>query len=136
MKYSSATLKNYILDSKLNEKDILTRGEFVTALAGIAGFEDVKSTSAFNDVASGKPYEKAVAAAASLGIVKGDETGCFYPEAVLDGESMTAMLEKTLEYKELDKDSLEDVYALAGDGAVSNEIGLWALDRLCEVVNK
>lgn len=133
IKFSSASLKNYILDTKLSEKDILTRGEFVEKLARIIGIEQVSYTVNFKDIVSGKSYEKAVGAAAGLGIVKDDSQGCFYPEAVLDGESMTDMLKSALEYKKINVDRLSDVYALA-DGAVSNEIGLWALVRLAEVV--
>ena len=134
MKFSSATLKNYIVDSKLNEKDILTRGEFVEKLALIAGIDNRTYTSNFKDIVSGKSYEKAVGVAAAVGIIKGDAQGYFYPEAVLDGDSMVEMLENVLSYKNISRDKLSDVYALAGSGAVSNEIGLWALDRLCEVL--
>lgn len=134
MKFSSATLKNYIVDSKLNEKDILTRGEFVEKLALIAGIDNRTYTSNFKDIVSGKSYEKAVGAAAAVGIIKGDAQGYFYPEAVLDGDSMVEILENTLDSKNISRDKLKDVYALAGSGAVSNEIGLWALDRLCEVL--
>ena len=134
MKFSSASLKNYILDNRLEETDILTRGEFVEKLALIIGIEDVKYNVNFKDIVKGKSYEKAVGAAASLGIVKGDSNSLFYPEAVLDADSMTDMLKAALRYKKLPENELDDVYKLA-DGAVSNEIGLWALDRLCEEVN-
>jgi pectin methylesterase-like acyl-CoA thioesterase/lysophospholipase L1-like esterase len=133
MKYSSASLKNYILDDKLNAKDIFTRGEFVEKLADIIGISDLRYTANFKDIVEGKSYEKAIGAAAQLGIVKGDEQGYFYPEAVLDGESMTAMLKAALNYAQRDDSVLNDVYALA-NGAISNEIGLWALDRLTEAV--
>ena len=136
MKSSSATLKNYILDNKLNEKDILTRGEFVEKLAVIAGFTEHNYTSNFRDIVKGKSYEKAVGAAAELGIVKSDANGCFYPEAVLDGESMTEMLKNTLDYKNIGNNKLKDVYDLTKEGAVSNEVGLWALVRLYEVVSE
>jgi lysophospholipase L1-like esterase len=134
MKYSSATLKNYILDTKLSEKDIFTRGEFVEKLAQIVGITNVNYSINFKDIVEGKSYEKAVGAAASLGIAKGDEQGYFYPEAVLDGESMTDMLKAALKYINADENKLNDVYALA-NGAISNEIGLWALDRLAEVAS-
>lgn len=134
MKFSSASLKNYILDNRLEETDILTRGEFVEKLALIIGIEDVKYNVNFKDIVKGKSYEKAVGAASSLGIVKGDSNSLFYPEAVLDADSMTDMLKAALGYKKLPENELDDVYELA-DGAVSNEIGLWALDRLCEEVN-
>lgn len=134
MKYSSSTLKNYISDAALNEQDILTRGEFTEKLAKIIGIQDNGYTINFKDVAIGKSYEKSIGAAYAMGIVKGDAHGYFYPEAVLDGETMVSMLKKALEYKNLDENVLSDVYALAS-GAVSNEVGLWALDRLCEEVN-
>ena len=54
-----------------------------------------------------------------------------YTHLVLDADTMISMLKKALEYKHIDENALSDVYSLAS-GAVSNEIGLWALDRLCE----
>lgn len=134
MKSSSATLKNYINDSKLNEKNKFTRGQFVEGLALIADFENRSSSKTFKDVVKGKSYEKAISAAAELGIAKGDSNGCFYPEAVLDGESMREMLEKTLEYKNISNSKLSDVYELSKEGAISSEIGLWALVRLYEIL--
>lgn len=134
LKFSSATLKNYILDAKLNEKTVYTRGEFVKSMAKIIGIENAGYTTNFRDVLKGKSYEKAVGAAASLGIISGDSAGCFYPEAVLDGDSMTTMLYAAMEYKGLDPYTLNDVFHF-GEGAISSEIGLWALDRLCEEVS-
>ncbi len=134
LKYSSATLKNYIIDAKLNEKDIFTRGEFIESLVKIIGIENKGYTSNFKDIVSGKSYEKAIGSAGSIGIIKGDSKGYFYPEAVLDGETMTAVLKASLEYKGIDENKLNDVYELS-EGSISNEIGLWALYRLYEVVN-
>lgn len=135
MKFSSSTLKNYISDTALNEQDIFTRAEFTEKLAKIIGIENNGYTMNFKDIASGKSYEDAVGAAYAMGIVSGDSRGYFYPEAVLDADTMISMLKKALEYKHIDENALSDVYSLAS-GAVSNEIGLWALDRLCEEVNE
>lgn len=134
MKYSSATLKNYIDDTKLSQPDILTRAEYVTALVEVLD-ANVASGVNFKDVVDGKSYAGAVLTAKNIGLTNGYLNGTFKPENQLYGNDAVRMLKAALKYKNIDEKALEDVYELMPiSKPVSNEIGLYAAVRLYEVV--
>ena len=134
MKYSSATLKNYVIESELSTPDTLTKAEYVSALVSVLG-ENAASGTNFKDVVSGKEYYNAVLTAKNIGIAKADFRGEFSPEDQIYGNDAVKMLKAALTHKNISSKALEAVYELMPyDTAVSNEIGLYAAVRLYEVV--
>lgn len=133
MKYSSATLKNYIDDTMLNKNDILTKGEFVTYLMRVIEKTGKPDTN-FNDVPYGKSYTDAVGMAKQYNIAVADENGNFNPESAITADEMKKMLENALAFSNKANVDLSNVYELITGDAVSNEIGLWAIDKLYEAV--
>ena len=71
----------------------VTRAQAVTALARLAGAEEMETT-AFEDVEAGSWYAGYVGWAAEKGIVEGDGQGHFLPNEVVSGEHMALMLER------------------------------------------
>ncbi len=129
---SSASLKDYIDKDKLEEKTFMTRAEFVTMAMDIIDKSENISDN-FADVAKGKPYEMPVATAKHLGIVKAkDSNDNFDPEGILTADFAKSVIENVLKYKGSGAD-MSDVYALL-KGDVSYEIGIYAIDRLYEVL--
>lgn len=133
MKYSSATLKNYIDDTALNKNDILTKGKFVTYLMNVLG-KTGKAEINFDDVSIGKSYTDAVGLAKQYNIAQADKNGCFNPESAISAQEMKNMLEKAVTFSNKANVDLSNVYELIEGDAVSNEIGLWAIDKLYEAI--
>ncbi len=134
MKYSSATLKTYINESELSKTNILTRGEFTSAMVSVMGVSDTSGTN-FKDVAKGKDYYNAVLTAKNLALTPGYVSGSFKPENEIYGNDAVNMLKAALKYKGKKITALNDVYELMPiDKTVSNEIGLYAIDRLFEEI--
>ncbi len=132
MKFSSATLKNYIDEAKLGQADILTREEYVSALVDVLG-ADVTVGNNFSDVAQGKSYYEKILTAKNIGIATG-AGGMFKPEEQLYGSDAVRMLKAALKYKNISEKKLNDVYRLMSvSEPVSNEIGMYAVVRLYEV---
>ncbi|AJY74609.1 S-layer homology domain-containing protein [Paenibacillus beijingensis] len=75
----------------------ITRAEFAALIVRSLGIE-ATGTSEFKDVASGKWYSGAVAAAAEAGIVNGYEDGSFKPNANISRKELAAMVVRALEY--------------------------------------
>lgn len=134
MKFSSATLKNYIDDSKLTAITPISKADFTVALMRVMEEDRDINNNNFMDIVKGKYYEKAIANAKELGIAIGDNKGNFYPESALTKEEMDKMLRKALSYKGINPEVLSDVYAIDGDN-ISYEIGLWAIARMYEAIN-
>lgn len=135
MKFSSATLKNYIDDNKLTTGSKLTKADFVVALMDIMNDKINASGNNFNDVVKGKYYFEAIAKAKTMNIISGNSSGNFNPENALSKAEMDEILKNALIYKGIPTDRLSDVYAMEGENA-SFEIGWWALNRLYEVIYK
>lgn len=75
----------------------ITRAEFAALIVRSLGIE-AAGTSKFKDVAAGKWYAGAVAAAAEAGIVNGYEDGTFKPNASISRKELAAMVVRALEY--------------------------------------
>jgi lysophospholipase L1-like esterase len=133
MKYSSASLKDYINDTELSKQTYMTRGTYVEMVMNMLGINE-KCYDNFSDVASGKSYENAIANAKRLGFVTGTN-GMFMPELPLTAALMQEVNEKVCKYAGINED-FSNVYTLAGSGNVSNEIGLYGVDLLFESLNK
>ena len=132
MKYSSATLKTYINDAALSQNDILTRGEFTSLVVSVLGVSDISGEN-YKDVVRGKSYFDAILTAKNMGLAPGYVSGSFKPENEIYGNDAVNMLKAALKNKGKKVTALNDVYELMPiDKAVSNEIGLYAIDRLFE----
>lgn len=134
MKYSSATLKNYINDSELSTPDPLTKAEYVSAIVSVLG-DNAASGTNFKDVVTGKEYYNDVLTAKNIGIAKADFRGEFKPEEQIYGNDAVKILKAAVTHKNIGTKALDNVYELMPyDKAVTNEIGLYAAVRLYEVV--
>ncbi len=129
---SSASLKDYINKDALDAKTVMTRAEFVTmAMDVIDKVENIDDN--FDDVTKGKSYEMPIATAKSLGIVKAfDNNNNFNPEGRLTDIFARSVIENILQYKN-SKADMTEVYALL-KGEISHEIGIYAIDKLYEVL--
>lgn len=129
---SSSSLKDYINKDAIEAKTVMTRAEFVTMAMDIIDKSE-KTDNNFADVAKGKPYEMPIAAAKNMGIVKAKDTkNNFDPEGKLTGDFAKSVIENIMIYKG-SKADMTDVYDLL-KGDVSYEIGIYAVDRLYEVL--
>ncbi len=80
-------------EGKFGSTDNITRGEFVTLLARIAGVDLSKySASGFTDVDSGAFYAGAVGWASENGITKGTGDNKFSPKASITRQEMAVMI--------------------------------------------
>lgn len=129
MQSSSASLKDYINNETLTASAPMTRADFVTMAMNLIE-TDNKAYNNFDDVSKGKSYENAVGLAKEMGIVKAVSGNYFMPESPLTGDFAISVIEKILKFKNKNV-NMEDVYGLL-KGNVSSEIGIWAIDRLCE----
>lgn len=111
----------------------MTRAMFVTVLGRMSGINtsDYKR-SAFKDIAAGSWYEPYVAWAASNGIVKGNSSSTFAPNATITREEIAAVLFRyaasshiTFESNKLNINTFSD----------SNSISYWASDAMKWAVN-
>ncbi len=129
MQSSSASLKDYINNETLTASTPMTRADFVTMAMNLIETNN-NAYNNFDDVTKGKSYENAVGSAKELGIVKAVSGNYFMPESTLTGDFAVSVIENILKFKNKDT-NMEDVYSLL-KGDVSSEIGIWAIDRLCE----
>ncbi len=132
MQQSSASLKDYIDSEAIQSTSSMTRADFVNMIIDVMGINK-KASSNFDDVSKGKYYENALGLAKEMGIIKAVYANYFKPEEVLTGEFAIKTIKNVLDYKNVEAD-MEDVYSLL-TGNVSPEIGIWAIDKLYEVLN-
>lgn len=133
LKQSSNSLKDYTLDSALDNNPKMTRADFIVKLMQVLNV-DKEATDNFSDVSDGKYYTQAIAKAKALGIVSASYANNFEPEKTLTGEFVQSVLRKSLRFMSVNG-NLNDVFQLA-NGDISPEIGIWAIDRLYEELNK
>ncbi|MDG0795030.1 S-layer homology domain-containing protein [Cohnella ginsengisoli] len=75
----------------------VTRAEMTAMVVRALGLQDAAATSpAFGDVASGSWYAEAVAAAAQAGIVQGEASGRFRPDAPISRQEAAAVLMRAM----------------------------------------
>ncbi|MGN1319141.1 MAG: GDSL-type esterase/lipase family protein, partial [Lachnospirales bacterium] len=133
LKQSSISLKDYVLDDKLSENNKMTRADFVVMAMDAANIKGTLEDN-FDDVTAGKYYTEKLGIAKSLGLITAKDNNNFYPELPLTDDfvkSLTQNIFKFLAYN----GKLDDVYNLC-KGEISPEIGIWAIDRLYEELNK
>lgn len=133
LKQSSASLKDYINDTKLTAVSYMTRADFTYMVIDALGCE-INNGNSFADVSKGKYYQGAIATAKNLGLVTAVDGNNFHPEEPVTADFLQSVIDKALKYKKSNAD-FKDVYALA-KGKVSNEIGIYAIDKLNEEINK
>lgn len=132
LKQSSISLKDYVADNSLNAVSKMTRADFVYMAmdaAGITGIADAN----FDDVTAGKYYYDAISVAKAKGLIS-SENNLFRPEDPLTDDLIKSLTKNIFMYLSVNG-NLEDVYNLAS-GEISPEIGIWAIDRLYEELNK
>lgn len=96
MKYSSATLKNYIDNEKLeSNNNYITKADYIVLIMDILG-KTGKPKSNFIDVANGKEYTNAVGLAKEYRIAFSDENGNFNPESYLTKKDLVDITKNTL----------------------------------------
>ena len=86
-----------------------TRGMIVTILYRLEGEPSPTGTCPFQDVASGKYYEKAITWAAENGIVSGFSADTFGPDQNITREQMAAILYRYATYKKYDVSTAGDL---------------------------
>ena len=133
LKQSSASLKDYINDTKLSATSYMTRADFTYMVVDVLGCE-LSNGNSFSDVSKGKYYQPAIATAKNLGLVTAIEGNNFKPEEPVTADFLKFVVDKALKYKKSNAD-FKDIYALA-KGNVSNEIGIYVVDKLNEEINK
>ncbi|MDO5388147.1 MAG: GDSL-type esterase/lipase family protein [Clostridia bacterium] len=131
MQQSSASLKDYIDSEGIKTTEPMTRADFVYMIMNVLG-NDKKAGSNFDDVTKGKYYENAVGVAKDIGIIKSESGNNFKPEEALTGEFAKETIENVLDNVNSNAD-MTDVYDLL-KGEISPEIGIWAVDKLYEVL--
>lgn len=116
----------------------LTRAQFAQILYNMEGKPEYETDKTFDDVQEkedGKDvwYYDAVMWAASTGIVKGYENGCYYPDKDITRQEMVTMLYRYAEYKNtLTGDITEDLEAFpdSNDNSVwDDEAFAWAVQH-------
>lgn len=132
MQQSSASLKDYINGEALSANTSMTKADFVTMIMNVLGNEN-KAYNNFDDVAKGKYYENAVGLAKEMGIIKAVNANNFEPEEALEGEDAIEIIKNVLDYKNSNA-NMDNIYSLL-KGEISPEIGIWAIDKLYEVLN-
>lgn len=133
MQQSSASLKDYINGEKLNKSEPMTRADFVTMVMKVINEDDSKAYNNFDDVTKGKYYENSIGLAKEKGIIKAVMGNNFKPEDIAMGDFAVETIKNVLDYKNVNAD-MSDVYNLL-NGEISPEIGIWAVDKLYEVLN-
>lgn len=133
LKQSSISLKDYILDDKLSANIKMTRADFVVMAMEAANISG-KYTDNFNDVSAGKYYTDALGFAKSAGLITAKDGNNFYPELPLTEDLVVLLTQNIFRYLAING-KLEDVYNLT-KGEISSEIGIWAIDRMYEELNK
>ncbi len=98
-----------------------TRGMIVTVLYRLEGEPTVSDNQVFDDVALGEWYTKAVAWAASNGIVKGYGDGNYGPYDLVTREQLAAIMWRYAKYKGVDVSSGDkaDISGFADDETIS-----------------
>lgn len=110
--------------------DALTRGMFVTMLAGLAGVNEADYPgSRFADVAASAWYAPGVSWAASEGIVSGVGDGKFEPNRNITRQEMAVIMAGYLAWKGID--TTPGTEASAYNIADLDDIAPWALKSVC-----
>jgi len=81
-----------------NPNGLMTRQQFVTVLARMAGVKVDNSKTAFSDVPAGSYSAGSVAWAAKYGIVTGYDDGTFKPTAPITRQQMCAIMSRFMDY--------------------------------------
>jgi S-layer domain protein len=131
--YSSISLKDYILTDKISSNPKMTKADFIVMAMNVLNPKGTVSDN-FTDVTEGKYYYNAIGLAKSLGLIEAVRDNSFEPEQPLTGELCQSFMQNIFKYMAVNAD-FSDVYGLA-KGEISPEIGVWAIDRLYEELNK
>lgn len=116
----------------------LTRAQFAQILYNMEGKPEYETDKTFDDVQEKEDgedvwYYDAVMWAASTGIVKGYEDGCYYPDEDITRQEMVTMLYRYAEYKNtLTGDITEDLEAFPDsddDSVWDKEAFAWAVQH-------
>ena len=112
-------------DGHFGPNDNTTRGQIVTVLYRLEG-ETTIGTSKFSDVGANQYYTKAVAWAATNGIVNGYTDTKFAPDDNVTREQLAAILFRYAKFKGYDISAIGNIENFADSSNVSS----WAKDAL------
>lgn len=117
-------------DGKFNPNQHITRSEFAVMMARALDIQPSTSTS-FNDI-KGKSYENEVQALYEVGIIQGVNSTTFNPNSTLTRQQAAMMVERMLDYVNVDTDIWEspqfiDAHLIA-DGAINAVALMQSLD--------
>ncbi|WP_168119863.1 LamG-like jellyroll fold domain-containing protein [Paenibacillus sp. HB172176] len=108
-----------VSDTQFNSQGIVTRAQFATMIARAL---DLKATdgASYSDVGVDDWYAAAVAAASEAGIVQGQGTGNFAPDATVSREEMAVMLARAYAYVTGEAVKSNDGQSFADSAHISN----------------
>jgi len=134
--FSSATLKDYISSSLLDNTVYVEKGEFVTdILKLIDDDENIEYLGEnFADISNGKTYAEAVGRAKQLGIIKGDDNNLFYPENDISVNELIEITENILSLKNKKLNFNYDAFVNLTDEKVSIEQEAYVLNKVYEAL--
>ncbi len=137
MGFSSATLKDYINTSKLENTEYIEKGEFVSDILRLIDDDDKIEYMGdnFSDISSGKTYTESVGKAKQLGIVSGDENNRFYPENQIKTYELMQIVDKILSLKNARADFDTRVFTNLTDDKISCEHEVYVLGKLYDTLS-
>ncbi len=95
-------LMNGVSETEFAPNATLTRAMLVTVLYRNEGEPEIKASNAFEDIANGAYYEKAVAWAQANGIVEGITDTEFAPDTEITREQIATIMHRYAKYKKYD----------------------------------
>ncbi len=118
---SARGLINGVGNDKYNPNGNMTRGDFVSILAKIAGADLSKYTkSSFTDVKSSDRYFAAVEWAAANGIAGGKGNGKFSPKAYVTRQEMALMISKLAQIMNYELPDIQQTQTFADQNSINS----------------
>lgn len=116
-------------DGRFEPDRAVTRAEFAHMMTAMLGLSRV-GDSTFTDVEKDSPYDKDIQAAVAAGILKGKETGKFYPDGEITRQEAGAIISRVVPSADmLDQSCLDTFHDV-------KEIASWAREPLAICKNK
>lgn len=113
-------------DGRFEPDRAVTRAEFAHMMTAMLGLSRV-GDSTFTDVEKDSPYDKDIQAAVAAGILKGKETGKFYPDGEITRQEAGAIISRVVPSADmLDQSCLDTFHDV-------KEIASWAREPLANL---
>lgn len=100
-------------DGKFHPNDAITRAEFAALVVRAFGLESADGETTFQDVSADDWYYSVVTAAVKNGIVQGNGSGAFQPEANISRQDMAVMIARAAKQKNMTFGSGETMTAFS-----------------------